>query len=147
MRKNFAPYLSYKRDNNELLLFALRALSRDTAAYMRNRYGTEQEVIEIAEGDLLDKVRLKDCTNNRIFCNSVSTTDLSQYDIRLSRYTITTVLLCIYRSATSRSRTCSPSSRAKCLWPTTSPTTQSGSSSRRGSNIKPDSYVFYFCIV
>ena len=57
MRKNFAPYLSYKRDNNELLLFALRALSRDTAAYMRNRYGTEQEVIEIAEGDLLDKVR------------------------------------------------------------------------------------------
>ena len=57
MRKNFAPYLSYKRDNNELLLFALKALSRDTAAYMRNRYGTEQEVIEIAEGDLLDKVR------------------------------------------------------------------------------------------
>ena len=57
MRKNFAPYLSYKRDNNELLLFALRALSRDTAAYMRNRYGTEQELIEIAEGDLLDKVR------------------------------------------------------------------------------------------
>merc|ERR1712088_1146656 len=53
MRKNFAPYLSYKRDNNELLLFALRALSRDTAAYMRNRYGTEQEAIEIAEGDLL----------------------------------------------------------------------------------------------
>ena len=57
MRKNFAPYLSYKRDNNEMLLFALRALSRDMAAYMRNRYGTEQEVIEIAEGDLLDKVR------------------------------------------------------------------------------------------
>ena len=60
MRKNFAPYLSYKRDNNELLLFALRALSRDTAAYMRNRYGTEQEVIEIAEGDLLDKVRTRE---------------------------------------------------------------------------------------
>jgi DNA replication licensing factor MCM2 len=60
MRRNFAPYLSYKRDNNELLLFALRTLSRGTAAYMRNRYGAEQEVVEIAEGDLLDKVRKND---------------------------------------------------------------------------------------
>ena len=56
MRRNFARYLTFRRDNNELLLFILRQLTQETATYMRNRYGTEQEVIEIAENDLLDKV-------------------------------------------------------------------------------------------
>ena len=37
MRRNFARYLSYKKDNNELLLFMLRGLSNETATYMRNR--------------------------------------------------------------------------------------------------------------
>ena len=37
MRKNFSRYLSYKRDNNELLLFILRNLASETATYMRNR--------------------------------------------------------------------------------------------------------------
>jgi len=83
MRKNFAPYLSYKRDNNELLLFALRALSRDTAAYMRNRYGTEQEVIEIAEGDLLDKVRHLKIQNLQPFVQSeMFTANNFTYDSR-----------------------------------------------------------------
>merc|ERR1712059_67436 len=49
MRRNFGRYLAYKRDNNELLLFILRQLTQDTASYLRSRYGTEQEVIEIAE--------------------------------------------------------------------------------------------------
>ena len=57
MRKSFSRYLTFKRDNNELLLFILRQLTQETASYMRNRYGTEQEVIEVNEGDLLDKVR------------------------------------------------------------------------------------------
>ena len=56
MRKSFSRYLTFKRDNNELLLFILRQLTQETASYMRNRYGTEQEVIEVNEGDLLDKV-------------------------------------------------------------------------------------------
>ena len=38
MKKNFTRYLSYKRDNNELLLFILRNLASETATYMRNRY-------------------------------------------------------------------------------------------------------------
>ena len=38
MKKNFSRYLSYKRDNNELLLFILRGLANETATYMRNRY-------------------------------------------------------------------------------------------------------------
>lgn len=57
MRRNFAKYLSFKRDNNELLLFILRQLTQDTASYLRSRYGTEQDVIEVAEADLLDKAR------------------------------------------------------------------------------------------
>merc|ERR1711997_54739 len=38
MKKHFARYLSYKRDNNELLLFILRGLANETSTYMRNRY-------------------------------------------------------------------------------------------------------------
>merc|ERR1711881_733569 len=57
MKRNFARYLSFKRDNNELLLFILRQLTQDQASYMRSRYGTEQDVIEISEADLLDKAR------------------------------------------------------------------------------------------
>merc|ERR1739846_218985 len=57
MKKNFARYLTYKRDNNELLLFILKQLAQETATYMRNRYGTEQEVIEVSENDLLDRAR------------------------------------------------------------------------------------------
>merc|ERR1711915_251988 len=45
MKKNFTRYLSYKRDNNELLLFILRNLATETATYMRNRYGTEQDLV------------------------------------------------------------------------------------------------------
>ncbi len=56
MKKSFARYLTFKRDNNELLLFILRQLSQETAVYMRNRYGTDQEVVEVAENDLLDRV-------------------------------------------------------------------------------------------
>eukprot|EP00096_Caligus_rogercresseyi_P010203 TRINITY_DN362_c0_g1_i6.p1 TRINITY_DN362_c0_g1~~TRINITY_DN362_c0_g1_i6.p1 ORF type:complete len:126 (-),score=52.03 TRINITY_DN362_c0_g1_i6:299-676(-) len=57
MKRRFANYLSYKKDNNELLLFILRQLTQETAMYMRNRYGTEQDTIEVSEGDLLEKAR------------------------------------------------------------------------------------------
>merc|ERR1739838_128470 len=57
MKKNFSRYLAYKRDNNELLLFILRGLANETATYMRNRYGTDQEVIEVPEKDLMEKAR------------------------------------------------------------------------------------------
>merc|ERR1712158_253796 len=57
MRRNFNRYLAYKRDNNELLLFILRGLANETATYMRNRYGTGQEVIEVPEKDLMEKAK------------------------------------------------------------------------------------------
>merc|ERR1712079_512677 len=34
MRRNFSRYLSYKRDNNEILLFILRQLTQDTSSYL-----------------------------------------------------------------------------------------------------------------
>merc|ERR1719322_423352 len=70
MKKNFARYLSYKRDNNELLLFILRNLASETATYMRNRYGTEQDVVEISEKDLVEKARQISIQNLQPFFNS-----------------------------------------------------------------------------
>ena len=53
--------MAFKRDNNELLLFMLKQLAQDQMAFQRNRYGTEQDVIEISEKDLADKVRFLGC--------------------------------------------------------------------------------------
>lgn len=54
--KTFARYLAFRRDNNELLLFVLKQLIAEQVAYQRNRYGVQQDVIEIPEKDLVDKV-------------------------------------------------------------------------------------------
>lgn len=70
MKRNFARYLTFKRDNNELLLFILRQLTQETAMYMRNRYGTEQDLVEISEGDLLDKARHLKIQNLQSFFQS-----------------------------------------------------------------------------
>ena len=70
MKRNFTRYLSYKRDNNELLLFILRGLASETATYMRNRYGTEQEVVEVPEKDLSEKARQISIQNLQPFFNS-----------------------------------------------------------------------------
>lgn len=70
MKRKFSRYLTFKRDNNELLLFVLKQLSQETATYMRNRYGTEQEVIEVAENDLLDRARAISIQNLQPFFNS-----------------------------------------------------------------------------
>lgn len=70
MRRKFARYLTFKRDNNELLLFVLKQLTQETATYMRNRYNTEQEVVEITENDLLDRARAINIQNLQPFFNS-----------------------------------------------------------------------------
>jgi len=70
MKKNFSRYLAYKRDNNELLLFILRGLANETATYMRNRYGTEQEVVEVNEKDLAEKARQISIQNLQPFFQS-----------------------------------------------------------------------------
>jgi len=70
MRRNFSRYLAYKRDNNELLLFILRGLANETATYMRNRYGTDQEVVEVNEKDLAEKARQINIQNLQPFFQS-----------------------------------------------------------------------------
>merc|ERR1711902_429038 len=74
MKRNFARYLTYKRDNNELLLFILRQLTQETVAYNRTRYGREeledQEVVEVSENDLLDKAKQINIENLQPFYNS-----------------------------------------------------------------------------
>lgn len=54
--QTFARYLAYKRDNNELLFFLLRQLVHEQSVYLRNRYDTEPDTVEILESDLLDRV-------------------------------------------------------------------------------------------
>ena len=54
--QTFSRYLSFRRDNNELLLFILKQLAMDQMTFQRNRYGGELETIEISEKDLADKV-------------------------------------------------------------------------------------------
>ena len=58
MRKTFSKYLSYKKDNAEMLMFLLKQLVKEQTFYLRNRFGSvEEEKIEIAEKELLEKAR------------------------------------------------------------------------------------------
>merc|ERR1712029_832568 len=67
MKRKFNRYLAFKRDNNELLLFVLKQLAQETATYMRNRYGTDQEVIEVPEKDLMEKAKQISIQNLQAF--------------------------------------------------------------------------------
>lgn len=56
LMQTFARYLSFRRDNNELLLFILKQLVAEQVTYQRNRFGAQQDTIEVPEKDLVDKV-------------------------------------------------------------------------------------------
>lgn len=56
LMQTFARYLSFRRDNNELLLFILKQLVAEQVMYQRNRFGAQQDIIEVPEKDLVDKV-------------------------------------------------------------------------------------------
>uniref|UniRef100_A0A3Q3NIT7 DNA replication licensing factor MCM2 n=1 Tax=Labrus bergylta TaxID=56723 RepID=A0A3Q3NIT7_9LABR len=70
MRKTFARYLAFRRDNNELLLFILKQLVNEQVAYQRNRYGVQNDSIEIPEKDLQDKARQINIHNLTAFYDS-----------------------------------------------------------------------------
>uniref|UniRef100_A0AAX7VDQ6 DNA replication licensing factor MCM2 n=1 Tax=Astatotilapia calliptera TaxID=8154 RepID=A0AAX7VDQ6_ASTCA len=70
MRKTFARYLAFRRDNNELLLFILKQLVAEQVAYQRNRYGVQNDTIEIPEKDLQDKARQINIHNLSAFYDS-----------------------------------------------------------------------------
>ncbi|XP_048210755.1 DNA replication licensing factor MCM2 [Perognathus longimembris pacificus] len=70
MRKTFARYLSFRRDNNELLLFLLKQLVAEQVTYQRNRFGAQQDTIEVPEKDLVDKARQINIHNLSAFYDS-----------------------------------------------------------------------------
>nr|KAF6423022.1 minichromosome maintenance complex component 2 [Rousettus aegyptiacus] len=70
MRKTFARYLSFRRDNNELLLFILKQLVAEQVMYQRNRFGAQQDIIEVPEKDLVDKARQINIYNLSAFYDS-----------------------------------------------------------------------------
>uniref|UniRef100_A0A8D0GH26 DNA replication licensing factor MCM2 n=1 Tax=Sphenodon punctatus TaxID=8508 RepID=A0A8D0GH26_SPHPU len=70
MRKTFARYLAFRRDNNELLLFILKQLVSEQVAYQRNRYGAQQDNVEVPERDLVDKARQINIHNLSAFYDS-----------------------------------------------------------------------------
>ena len=59
MCKSFNRYLSYKKDNNEVLLFLLKALVMEHVTYQRNRLGEEVDIdtVQIPEKDLADRAQ------------------------------------------------------------------------------------------
>uniref|UniRef100_A0A8C5WAP5 DNA replication licensing factor MCM2 n=1 Tax=Microcebus murinus TaxID=30608 RepID=A0A8C5WAP5_MICMU len=70
MRKTFSRYLSFRRDNNELLLFVLKQLVAEQVAYQRNRFGAQQDTIEVPEKDLVEKARQINIHNLSAFYDS-----------------------------------------------------------------------------
>ncbi|XP_053153412.1 DNA replication licensing factor MCM2 [Hemicordylus capensis] len=70
MRKTFARYLAFRRDNNELLLFVLKQLVSEQVMYQRNRYGAQQDNVEVPEKDLVEKARQINIHNLSAFYDS-----------------------------------------------------------------------------
>ncbi|XP_053325111.1 DNA replication licensing factor MCM2 [Spea bombifrons] len=70
MRKTFARYLAFRRDNNELLLFILKQLVAEQVTYQRNRYGAQQDTVEVSEKDLVEKARQINIHNLSAFYDS-----------------------------------------------------------------------------
>nr|XP_040147535.1 DNA replication licensing factor MCM2 [Ictidomys tridecemlineatus] len=68
--QTFARYLSFRRDNNELLLFILKQLVAEQVTYQRNRFGAQQDTIEVPEKDLVDKARQINIHNLSAFYDS-----------------------------------------------------------------------------
>ena len=59
----FQRYLTYRKDNNEFLLFLLKQLFQENLAFQRNRYGANRvasagATIKIAEEDLKSRVSI-----------------------------------------------------------------------------------------
>ncbi|CAF0725419.1 unnamed protein product [Brachionus calyciflorus] len=72
MRKNFAKYLTYRRDHNELLLFLLKQLINDQLSYMKHKSKAQQDIksVTIPEEDFVDRARQLKISNVKSFYES-----------------------------------------------------------------------------
>lgn len=57
MRKAFGRYLTYRRDNDELLLFIIKELVQEQLLYQRSRFGGELDTVEVQESDFTDRAK------------------------------------------------------------------------------------------
>lgn len=55
--QTFHRYISYKRDNNELLFFILKKLAKEEASYLKSKYGAVRYPVEIKEKDFVEAAR------------------------------------------------------------------------------------------
>ncbi|GFG36925.1 hypothetical protein Cfor_05367 [Coptotermes formosanus] len=60
MKSTFQKYLSFKKDNSELLFYILRQMALDQLTYIRCVQGPDAAVVEVSEKDLIDRARLID---------------------------------------------------------------------------------------
>jgi len=56
--QTFQKYLSFKKDNSELLFYILRQMALDQLTYIRCVQGPDAAVIEVSEKDLIDRVSI-----------------------------------------------------------------------------------------
>ncbi|XP_069685612.1 DNA replication licensing factor Mcm2 [Periplaneta americana] len=83
MRNSFQKYLSFKKDNSELLFYILRQMALDHLTYIRCVQGPDAAVIEISEKDLIDRARLIDIHDVKPFYESkIFKTNNYIYDAR-----------------------------------------------------------------
>ncbi|CAG0912555.1 unnamed protein product [Notodromas monacha] len=82
MRRTFSKYLSFRRDNNELLFFLVKQLMKEQAMYLKSRYKTDQKVLEISEKEVADKARQINIFDIRPFLNSKMFKNRFNYDAK-----------------------------------------------------------------
>lgn len=70
MQGTFQKYLSFHKDNSELLFFILRQLTLDQLAYIRFKKGSSATHVEIMEKDLLERAKQIDIHNLNKFYDS-----------------------------------------------------------------------------
>jgi DNA replication licensing factor MCM2 len=70
MHRHFRKYLNYRRDNNELLLYLLQEIVRQTAYYLEVRQGQPPQRVEIELADFESRAREMDISDLAAFFSS-----------------------------------------------------------------------------
>nr|CAD7408822.1 unnamed protein product [Timema poppensis] len=70
MKNTFQKYLSFKKDNSELLYYILRQMTLDQLTYIRCLRGPDATTIELNEKDFIDRARLIDIHDVKPFYES-----------------------------------------------------------------------------
>jgi len=85
MRRNFAKYLTYRRDHNELLLFLLKQLINDQLSYMKHKSKNSSSNISsvtIPEEDFIDRA-VSPRIESRLGCQCELQTGTGEIEITL----------------------------------------------------------------